>query len=151
MTGATWRSDPFWWSDEELEADPQRSHADFVAWRQTADAMYADQFAGARASVTRLFETTDDLRTLAEGRAFATDARLITPARYLTGPIMSQDTLQALTDVPKRRRTVTTDEGLVIADVIVLHLDVARAPLLAERRRPSDDERSNAIVAAAAL
>jgi hypothetical protein len=38
---------------------------------------------------------------------FATDARRITPARYLTGPFKSQGMLQALTLVPKGRKTIT--------------------------------------------
>ena len=122
------------WSDERLEAMRRQATADFVVSRlQEGSDRYRPTLARCREAVGRLFEATNNLRALPGGAALAADASLLTPARYLGGPPVSEDDLDTLADakVAKRRR-LDRDLATTAATVIETALDQDRFPWLFE-------------------
>jgi hypothetical protein len=137
-----------------LEEAAVAATMDFVAERQAqGGAAYRAATADAIEVVSRLFLATDDLRSLADGEALATDPALVQAARYLDGPPISQDDLETIVDV-----SATSDEtGFTtiqrVATVIVASLDAERFPWLfgPAPRAPTDVERDLAIRLTAGL
>lgn len=98
--------------------------------------------------VRDLFAATDDLLSLRSGTAFATQPDLLTPARYLGGPPISEDDLNVLSEgnVAGRRR-LPVGMAEKAATIISAALDRARFPwMFADPlRSPTEQERTVAI------
>jgi hypothetical protein len=135
---------PTHWADEELETARQDATADFIKERlgEGAD-RYQPVLAQCMDAVRELFRATSNLRDLHSGSVFATHPSLMTPARYLGGPPVSEDDLNILagSSVAKRRRL---DNRLaeVAASVIQEAFDRDRFPWLFDKptRDPSPVE-----------
>lgn len=99
-------------------------------------------------AVRELFRATSNLRDLRSGSAFAVSPSLMTPARYLGGPPVSEDDLNVLagSSVAKRKR-LDTRLAEIAASVIEEALDKDRFPwIFAEpTREPSTSELEVAI------
>lgn len=137
------------WTEAELEAARQHATADFVKERLgEGAARYQPVLAQCVYAVRDLFRATSNLRDLHSGSAFAVSPSLMTPARYLGGPPVSEDDLNVLagSSVAKRKRLDSRLAELA-ASVIEEALDRDRVPwLFAEpSREPSEAELEVAI------
>ncbi len=123
---------PPYWTDAQLEMARQDATADFVKDRLAEGAdRYQPVLARCTKAVTELFRATSNLRDLHDGSAFSADPSLVTPARYLGGPPVSEDDLNVLagSSIAKRRR-LDKRLGAMAASVIEEALDRDRFPWL---------------------
>jgi hypothetical protein len=112
------------WTDEELEVRRQRSRQLYVdRYKTKVRAAFAEIESECRAEVETLFKATDNLRSLGENeQLFTEQPGLLIPARFLTRPAISADTL----------KIVSEQEGAVAA--ICEFLDRDRFPWLTVER-----------------
>ena len=143
------------WDDDRLEADRRRAIGEFRAERLREPlGLYRDLFGRYRAAVERLLASTDDLAGIeAEAARVLADSDLRYAARYLASPPISEDDLEVLADASLRPSALRRDPGATrrAAETILLLLDRERFPWIADRRRPTDEERRMAVVATAAM
>jgi hypothetical protein len=73
--------------------------------------------------------------------------------RYLAGPPISSDDLKVLADASLGPKVLSKnpDQAQRLLDTILVAVDPKRFPWIAERRQPTDQEKSAAILASAAL
>lgn len=137
------------WDRAPLERCRQEAILEFVKERSAEGGQrYRNAFEAKLGAVRNLFDATDDLRTLEDGKALADHAEFIEPARYLGGPPVSADDLDTL--IGERiagRRRLSLDLARKAADVIQTILDRDRLPWLFESpvRSPTAAERDIAI------
>lgn len=115
---------------------------------------YVSNFERYRAAIENLLATTVDLTTLAEqATTVLLDADLLYAARYLAGPPISVDDLEilAMASLSPTQIKADPDTARRVVEAILLGLDQARFPWLAEEREPTKEERRTAVVASAAL
>src|SRR5579864_4753116 len=147
--------DPPTWTDEQLDAERQRSIALFIAERSaTLGPRYQRTLAKNISFVEDLFNASSDLRELASGQVLAEQPSFINVARYLAGPPISQDVFDVLagTAIAKRKR-LDVNLAEQAAALLETVLDIARFPWLFETppRQPTATEREVAIAWTAGL
>lgn len=137
------------WNDATLEADRRQAITNFIGERMTeGGARYQQVFAENTALVERLFAATNDLLNFASGAALAATPNLVRAARFLSGPPVSEDDLNTLTEASiATRRRLDADLARKAAAVIEVAIDAERFPWLfgAQRRTPMPSERDTAI------
>lgn len=143
------------WTDEELEADRQKAISIFRDERLKESLEdYLDAFEEAQASTEDLLEATVDLTQFDEALEILTNDGLLDSFRYLAGPPISTDDLKVLADSDSlARKTLQRDPERVqrLLQTVMAGLDRRRFAWLGEKRDPSPDERSAAILATAAV
>lgn len=113
----------------------QEATADFIRERLAEGASrYRPLFDECLAEVDRLFDETDNLRSLGSGKAFGNAPGLVTPGRYLGGPPISADDLDVIAEgrVANKRR-LDPHLAAAAASVIEAALDRRRFPWLFEQ------------------
>lgn len=137
------------WSDDQLEDDRQRSIARFIAERNAESrASYETVLARNIELVTSLFDDTENLLQFGSGDVLANRPALISVARYLAGPPVSEDDLDTLAGEPvAKRRRLEAALARRAATLLESAIDRTRFPWLfeAERRPPTATEREVAI------
>lgn len=145
------------WNDEQLAIDRVRAKQLFREERMREPLEeYLDQFEDAQDAFEDLLATSVDLTQLSEkGLEIVREPRLLTALRYLPGPPISADDLKVLAETTLARKHLASNNELALAIVktILLGLDRRRFPWLAvgREREPTEEERSSAILASAAL
>jgi len=148
--------DPPRWTEAELEAGRQRAIEDFRRERMEEPLeAYLEAFEQKQSAFENLLESTVDLTQLSDhALAILTDPHLFEALRYLAGPPISLDDLKVLADAqsisPKQLQADPTLAKRLV-ETVLLGLDRRRFPWVTESRDPSEDERSAAILASAAL
>jgi len=144
------------WSAEELEQDRQEALARFRTERMAEPLdLYIDQYQQAEINVERYMEETIDL-SLIEKQATALFAQeeFLEFLRYLSGPPISEDDLQALLGEVRFNRTVmrkNPEARVALMSIIFTGLDRERFPWVSSGREPLESERRAAVVATCAL
>lgn len=143
------------WTAAELEAERQRAIAAFREQRmQEPLEQYLDAFEETRSAVEDLLEQTVDLAELSDQAVeVLTDPALLRAVRYLAGPPISEDDLKVIAEAmlsPGRLRA-DADMARRVIETVMLGLDRQRFPWVAEDREPTEEERSAAALASAAL
>ncbi|MFN8160255.1 MAG: XamI family restriction endonuclease [Solirubrobacterales bacterium] len=120
---------PFW-SETELDQLSADARARFVErYRSEIRAAFVVVEEECAAEVRVLFAATENLRTLGEDPdLFAANRDLLKPARYVTSPVISDDTLKIIGEAEGPAATIRD------------FLDWDRFPWLAEDRIPSADD-----------
>jgi len=143
------------WSREELEADRAKSQEVFRAERiQEPLEDYLEAFDAYQGGVEELLETTIDLSTLDKtALAVLTEPSLLKALRYVAGPPISADDLKILSEAVLSPGQLRNNPAMVkrVIDVVRVGLDRRRFPWIAEKREPTEAERSAAVLASAAL
>jgi hypothetical protein len=131
---------PFW-SEDELEALRVEARRLYVErYRGEVRAAFEAVEDECAAEVGELLGLTDALRTLGDDPDLLREHRELLPAaRFLTRPVISNDTL----------KIVGEEEGAV--GTILAFLDRARFPWLGEDREPTERERDAAVAMTARL
>jgi hypothetical protein len=143
------------WSAEQLAQDAVLGIWDFRQRRMREPLeQYLRTFAEYREVVAALLAGTGDLRELSErAGTFLTDPNMLTAVRYLASPAISADDLKTLAEVtltPARLRSDPEMAQRVVACVL-LGLDRARFPWIAQGRPPTESEREAAVVSTTSL
>src|SRR5207247_994433 len=115
---------------------------------------YIQAFEKYRCAVERLLQMTDDLTTIGAVAAnVLAEPVLLDTVRYLASPPISMDDLRVLAEASLAPARVRADPVLAgkIIDTVLLGLDRSRFPWMPQSRRPTDAERSAAVLASAAL
>lgn len=144
------------WTAEQLEADRQRAIAEFRKIRvQEPLERYLDFFEEYRELIEGLLEETVDLSRLRDHLAdLIGDKRTREAVRFLAGPPISLDDLKVLADTNSvSKQKLKCDPELVkrVVEVIWTGLDRGRFPWVMDSREPTEEERTAAAVASAAL
>lgn len=145
------------WTAEQLEADRLHSRQLFREERMREPLEeYLDRFEDARDAFETLLETTVDLTQLSEKAVeIVTNVELLVALRYLPGPPVSADDLKVLAETSIAPKQLKSNPALAlkIVETIMLGLDRRRFPWLvpSEHRPATEEERSSAILASAAL
>lgn len=143
------------WSNEQLESDRQVAIQEFRDERLNESlGIYLENFERYRAAVENLLGTTADLTALAEqAMNVLLDADLRYAALYIAGPPISVDDVKLLADASLSPSHIRRDPASAqrVVETILLGLDRARFPWIAENREATEDERRTAVIASAAL
>ncbi|MCX6952799.1 MAG: XamI family restriction endonuclease [Verrucomicrobia bacterium] len=129
----------------------------FRAGRLGTTAEWKTQVEAARVKFETLFNLIGDLGPGGFTKAtvaLAFTERLLEALRYLAAPPVSEDDLQTIADVPSLAASVITadpDELAKVHDVLKAVIDPYRFPWVADGRKPTDQERSAALLASAVL
>ncbi len=138
------------WTDKQFDSDRHLALARFIEERgRRGTQAYREAFARNEPVVRKLFEASDDLLRV-DGELLQNEPELVTAARYLAGPPISQDDLETLTGESLGRR-VDQRAAESVARVVQAVLDPIRFPWLVEKRHPKVDERETAIYWTAGL
>jgi hypothetical protein len=106
------------------------------------------------AAVENVLTESSDLDNLDDAAiALLTDKSLLEAFRYLSGPPISADDLKTLAEAALAPGRLRSDPEMTrrVVEVVRLGLDRKRFPWIALRRKPTDVERSAAVLASAAL
>ena len=143
------------WAEEQLRVERDRAQEIFRQERiQEPLEDYLEAFDQYQGAVEELLETTIDLSTLDESAlSVLTNPVLIEVFRYLAGPPVSKDDLKILSDAVLSPGRLKNNPEMVrrVVEVVRVGLDRRRFPWVAERREPTESERSAAVLASAAL
>ena len=143
------------WTAEDLERERLRAIEIFREERLTEPVeRYLQAFDDYAASVDRLMRESNDLRSLQDvAQDLLTDADLLEAIRYLAGPPVSADDLMELAETQLTASRLQDDEAAVqrVVETVLDMLDCRRFVWIAENREPTNDERSSAAMASAAL
>lgn len=143
------------WNEEQLHVERDRAQDIFRQERiQEPLEDYLEAFDRYQSTVEELLETTIDLSTLDEAAlAVLTAPGLLEAFRYLAGPPISKDDLKVLSDAVLSPGRLKGNPEMVkrVIGVVRTGLDRRRFPWIAERREPTETERSAAVLASAAL
>lgn len=148
--------DPPIWSQEQLEADRQKSSANFSKERLEEPLEdYLEAFDEYQGYVEEMLETTVDLSDLETSALDVLgDQRLLEAFRYLAAPPISQDDLKVLADTRSLSKgNLEKSPELVQRLILVVRqvLDRRRFAWVVEDREPTEAERNAAVMASAAL
>lgn len=147
--------DPPRWSALELERERLKAIEFFREERLTEPVeRYLRAFDDYAASFDRLMRASQDLQSLREvAQAVLTDADLLEAFRYLAGPPVSADDLMELAETNLTASRLRDDKAAVqrVVETVLAMLDSRRFSWIAEERQPTDEERSAAAMASAAL
>ncbi len=147
--------DPPRWSEEVLGRERLKAIEIFREERLTEPLeRYLEAFDDYAASVDRLMRESDDLRSLHDvAQEVLTDADLLEAVRYLAGPPVSADDLMELAETQLTVSRLRDDEAAAqrVIETILDMLDCRRFAWVTENREPTDEERSSAALASAAL
>jgi hypothetical protein len=115
---------------------------------------YLESFEQYQGAVEDLLETSVDLTHLDQSVIdILTNPALLEAFRYLSGPPISEDDLKVLAEAvlsPTRLRA-DADMANRVLNVVRIGLDRRRFPWVTEKREPTEQERSAAVLASAAL
>jgi XamI restriction endonuclease len=143
------------WTQEELKTERAKAQEVFRQERiQEPLEDYLEAFDQYQGVVEELLETTIDLSTLDEtALSVLTEPALLEAFRYLAGPPISKDDLKVLSDAVLSPGRLKNNPEMVkrVIEVVRAGLDRRRFPWVAERRDPTEAERSAAVLASAAL
>jgi hypothetical protein len=143
------------WSQADLERDLQRAIQTFRNERlQEPVEMYLREFDAFLSVVAALLERTSDLLAFEqEAVEVLADPKLALAARYLTGPMISEDDLKTLASAVLTPARIKADGAMVgrIVEVLQTGLDRRRFCWVGERRQPTEAERVTAILATTSL
>ena len=143
------------WNEEQLRTECDRAQEIFRQERiQEPLEDYLEAFDQYQGVVEELLETTIDLSTLDEaGVSILTEPALLEAFRYLAGPPISKDDLKVLSETVLSPGRLKNNPEMVrrVIGVVRAGLDRRRFPWVAERREPTEAERSAAVLASAAL
>jgi hypothetical protein len=148
--------EPHVWTSAQLENARLRAIGIFRRER-TEEPLedYLAAFDQYKSHVESLLNNTGDLARLdAAGMEVLTDPRLLEVFRYLAGPPISEDDLKVLADAPsfaKGRLRSEPENVQRLIEVVRTVLDRRRFVWVIERRTPTENERSAAVMASAAL
>jgi len=143
------------WTDEELAAGLSKAREIFrqERLREPLEA-YTQAFDQYRKAVEDLIENTYQLRKLDEKALdIVTNAAFLEAFRYIAGPPISEDDLEALAEArltPTSLRS-SSDMTARVLSVVRTALDRRRFPWVNEHREPTEIEKTAAITASAAL
>jgi hypothetical protein len=143
------------WTDDELATGLSKARENFrqERLREPLEA-YIQAFDQYRRAVEDLIENTYQLRSLDEKALdILTNAALLEAFRYIAGPPISKDDLEALAEArlaPSRLRA-SSDMTSRVLSVIRTALDRRRFPWVNENREPTEIEKNAAITASAVL
>lgn len=147
--------DPPRWSELELERERLKAIEFFREERLTEPVeRYLRAFDDYAASFDRLMRESRDLQSLREvAHAVLTDAELLEAFRYLAGPPVSADDLMELAETNLTASRLRDDKAAVqrVVETVLAMLDSRRFTWVAQGRQPTDEERSAAAMASAAL
>lgn len=147
--------DPPRWSEEVLGRERLKAIEIFREERLTEPLeRYLEAFDDYAASVDRLMRESGNLRSLHYvAQEVLTDADLLEAVRYLAGPPVSADDLMELAETQLTTSRLRDDEAAAqrVIETVLDMLDCRRFAWVAENREPTDDERSSAALASAAL
>ena len=143
------------WSREQLEEDIERATANFRRERleEPLDA-YLDAFAEYESCYEKLLGASADLNEIDDhAMEVLVDANLLEAFRFAARPPLSEDDLKTLSEAVLTPTRLRGDPEMVrrIVAVVKIALDRRRFPWIVESRSPTQEERSAAIVASAAL
>lgn len=143
------------WSDEDLEEE-RRVAIDRFRVQRMAEPLdaYLKQFDEMQGVLEELIATTADLTQLEEHALnILTDRRLLDGFRYLAGPPISVDDLRVLVDSSLSRAALQQEPEAIrrAIEMIMVGLDRRRFAWVRDGRGPSQEERTAAIVATAAM
>lgn len=146
---------PARWTEEELEQDVRRAVDNFRRERmQEPLGAYLDAFDGYQVFVEDLLEASVDLTEIDErATEVLTNPNLLEAFRYVAGPPLSADDLRTLSEGVLSPARLRKDPAMVhrIVEVVRMGLDRRRFPWISENREPSEQEKSAAVLASAAL
>ncbi len=138
------------WSEEQLRADCAEAERRFTEQRrEEGPRAFSRTCEEVRPRVEAALQASDDVLAL-DGEVFRRDPRLWQAFRYVCGPPISQEDLWTLVGGSKFRSvpaSLADDTAAALRDVI----DPVRFPWVAERRAPSPEERSAAVLATTVL
>ena len=147
--------DPPRWSALELERERLKAIEFFREERLTEPVeRYLRAFDDYAASVDRLMRESQNLQSLRDvAQTVLTDADLLEAFRYLAGPPVSADDLMELAETNLTASRLRDDKAAVqrVVETVLAMLDSRRFTWVAEGRQPTDEERSAAAMASAAL
>ena len=131
---------------EDLEEQARTALGSFVEQRlREGTAPYQAAFQESRQMVRRLFEATDNLRSLTP-EVVQASPWLMEPARYLGGPPLSQDDLDTLAGGKiVGRKNLDAVAARQAIDAVMAFLDPFRCPWLAEDHSPTKSQIEAAI------
>jgi len=143
------------WSAEQLESDRRIALERFRAerMREPLEA-YLEAFEKYRVVVEDLLARTSDMAAIADVAVeVLTEPLLLDAVRYLSGPPISRDDLQALAEASLSPGRIRRDPALArrIVETILLGLDQNRFPWTRDNREPTETERAAAAMASAVL
>lgn len=147
--------DPPRWSELEFERERLKAIEFFREERLTEPVeRYLRAFDEYAASVDRLMRESQDLQSLRDvAQTVLTDADLLEAFRYLAGPPVSSDDLMELAETNLTASRLRDDNAAAqrVIETVLAMLDSRRFTWVAEGRHPTDEERSAAAMASAAL
>ena len=147
--------DPPRWSEDVLERERLKAIEIFREERLTEPVeRYLQLFDEYSANVEHLLRESDDLLVLRDvAQSVLTDADLLEAVRYLAGPPVSEDDLKVLAETQLAASRLRKDKAAAqrVVETVLAMLDSRRFTWVAEGRPPTDDERTAAAMASAAL
>lgn len=143
-------AEPPRWTVDRLREDRAESERRFIEQRKhEGPRAFAATCAEMRPLVEAALRASDDLHSI-RGDIFRDNPALWQPFRYLCGPPISQEDLWTMVGGPKFRNvpeSLADDTAEALRDII----DPVRFPWVAERRPPTPQERSAALLATTVL
>jgi len=147
--------DPPRWPEDVLERERLKAIEIFRDERLTEPVeRYLQLFDEYSANVEHLLRESDDLLVLRDvAQSVLTDADLLEAVRYLAGPPVSEDDLKVLAETQLAASRLRQDEAAArrVIETVLAMLDSRRFTWVAEGRQPTDEERTAAAMASAAL
>lgn len=150
-------SNPPRWTDQELNDEASIAAANFRAERLSPTQAWTAHYQSARQKFEDLFAKLCDLdpqHMTDENLALVYQGRLGEALRYLAGPPVSDDDLKVIADVDSLAPGVLSRDPMALRkvfDVIERVIDPFRFPWVLERRPPTLEEKSAALLASSVL
>lgn len=145
---------PRLWSENELTLAALRSRKEFAESRKREGLdYYLISFERSSKKVEGLLEESDDLLDLEDKASELFQNNYFDVVRYLSSPAISRDDLKNLSGLSSVAYSsiILPDNASRLIDIIGITLDPKRFPWMEERRRPTQEEKSTAVVSTASL
>jgi hypothetical protein len=145
------------WTAKQLAVEAAKSAAAFRAERLAPTEAWKQHFTKAKDRFTDLFKELGELapnKISDAALASAYKLNLGETLRYLSGPPISDDDLQVLADVPTLARSTLANDTTQLRKVfrvIEQTIDPYRFPWILEKRSPTENEKSAALLASSVL
>jgi XamI-like restriction endonuclease len=145
------------WTARQLSAEADKSAAAFRAERLAPTEAWKQHFTKAKERFAALFKELGELapnRISDAALASAYKLNLGEALRYLSGPPISDDDLQVLADVPTLAPSTLSNDTTKLRRVfrvIEQTIDPYRFPWIVEKRPPTENEKSAALLASSVL